>query len=115
MNQLSLTADYFMDIAEKLYVLDSTTISLFKAILKPTGRKRMDGKSKAGIKVHALLKADNNMPCFIKFTAAALHDQQFYECIKELPNHSITTFDNTADRLKRHNNAESLSIKTGLP
>jgi IS4 transposase len=33
------------------------------------------------------------MPCFIKFTAAALHDQQFYECIKELPNHSIITFD----------------------
>ena len=80
-------------ISEKLYVLDSTTISLFKAILKPAGRKRMDGKSKGGIKVHTLLKADNNMPCFIKFTAAALHDQQFYECIKELPNHSIITFD----------------------
>ncbi len=80
-------------ISEKLYVLDSTTISLFKAILKPAGRKRMDGKSKGGIKVHTLLKADNNMPCFIKFTAAALHDQQFYECIKELPNHSIIAFD----------------------
>ena len=80
-------------IFEKLYVLDSTTISLFKAILKPAGRKRMDGKSKGGIKVHTLLKADNNMPCFIKFTAAALHDQQFYECIKELPNHSIIAFD----------------------
>ena len=80
-------------IFEKLYILASTTISLFKAILKPAGRKRMDGKSKGGIKVHTLLKADNNMPCFIKFTAAALHDQQFYECIKELPNHSIITFD----------------------
>jgi hypothetical protein len=80
-------------VAEKLYVLDSTTISLFKAILKPAGRKRMDGKSKGGIKIHTLLKADNNMPCFIKFTASALHDQQFYECIKELPNHSIITFD----------------------
>lgn len=80
-------------IAEKLYVIDSTTITLFKAILKPAGRKRMDGKSKGGIKVHTLLKADNNMPCFIKFTAAALHDQQFYECIKELPNHSVITFD----------------------
>jgi hypothetical protein len=80
-------------ISEKLYILDSTTISLFKAILKPAGRKRSDGKSKGGIKAHTLLKADSNMPCFIKFTAAALHDQQFYECIKELPNHSIITFD----------------------
>ena len=33
------------------------------------------------------------MPSFIKFTASAMHDQQFYECMKELPNHSIITFD----------------------
>ncbi len=80
-------------IASKLFILDSSTISLFKAILKPAGRKRGDGKSKGGIKVHTLLKADNNMPSFIKYTAAAMHDQQFYECIKELPNGSIITFD----------------------
>ena len=80
-------------IASKLYILDSSTISLFKAILKPAGRKRNDGKSKGGIKVHTLLKADCNMPCFIKYTAAAMHDQQFYECINELPNGSIITFD----------------------
>jgi len=80
-------------IANKLYILDSSTISLFKAILKPAGRKSNDGKSKGGIKVHTLLKADCNMPSFIKFTAAAMHDQQFYECINELPNGSIITFD----------------------
>lgn len=80
-------------IASKLYILDSSTISLFKAILKPAGRKRNDGKSKGGIKVHTLLKADSNMPSFIKYTAAALHDQRFYECIKELPDGSIITFD----------------------
>lgn len=80
-------------IASRLYILDSSTISLFKAILKPAGRKRSDGKSKGGIKVHTLLKADSNMPSFIKYTAAALHDQRFYECIKELPDGSIITFD----------------------
>ncbi len=80
-------------IASKLYILDSTTISLFKAILKPAGRKRNDGKSKGGIKVHTLLNADSNMPSFIKYTAAAMHDQRFYECIKELPDGSIITFD----------------------
>jgi transposase len=80
-------------ISSKLYILDSSTISLFKAILKPAGRKRSDGKSKGGIKVHTLLKADSNMPSFIKYTAAALHDQRFYECIKELPDGSIITFD----------------------
>ena len=80
-------------IASKLYILDSSTISLFKAILKPAGRKRSDGKSKGGIKVHTLLKADSNMPSFIKYTAAALHDQRFYECINQLPDGSIITFD----------------------
>ena len=59
------------EIASKLYILDSSTFSLFKAILKPAGRKRNDGKSKGGMKVHTLLKADCNMPSFIKFTAAA--------------------------------------------
>ena len=33
------------------------------------------------------------MPSFIKYTAAALHDQQFYKYIKELPDHSIIAFD----------------------
>lgn len=81
------------EIASKLYILDSSTVSLFKAILKPAGRKREDGKSKGGMKVHTLLKADCNMPSFIKFTAAALHDQQFYQYIKELPDGSVITFD----------------------
>jgi hypothetical protein len=80
-------------IASKLYILDSSTISLFKAILKPAGRKRLDGKSKGGIKVHTLLKADTNMPYMVKYTAAALHDQQFYQYINELPGGSIIAFD----------------------
>lgn len=80
-------------ITKRLYILDSTTISLFKAILKPAGRKRKDGKSKGGMKVHTLLNAETNMPSFIKYTAAALHDQQFYKYIKELPDYSIIAFD----------------------
>lgn len=76
-----------------LYILDSSTISLFKAILKPAGRKRQDGTSKGGMKVHTLLNADTNMPSFIKYTAAALHDQQFYKYISNLLDYSIIAFD----------------------
>lgn len=93
-----------IEIASKLYILDSSTISLFKAILKPAGRKRNDGKSKGGMKVHTLLKADCNMPSFIKFTAAALHDQQFYQYIKELPDGSVITFD------KAYSNYEQFAL-----
>lgn len=81
------------EIAMRLFILDSSTISLFKAILKPAGRKRKDGKSKGGMKVNTLLQAETNMPCFINYMAAALHDQQFYSYIKELPDHSIIVFD----------------------
>ena len=45
------------------------------------------------MKVHPLLNAQTNMPSFIKYTAAALHDQQFYKYIKELPDYSIIAFD----------------------
>lgn len=81
------------EIAKRLFILDSTTISLFKAILKPAGRKRNDGKSKGGMKVNTLLQAETHMPSFINYMAAALHDQQFYTYIKELPGHSIIVFD----------------------
>lgn len=81
------------EIAKRLFILDSTTISLFKAILKPAGRKRSDGKSKGGMKVNTLLQAETHMPSFINYMAAALHDQQFYNYIKELPDHSIIAFD----------------------
>jgi hypothetical protein len=80
-------------IASKLYILDSSTISLFKAILKPAERERNHGKNQVGVKVYTLLKVDCYMPCFIKYTAAAMHDQQFYECVNELPNGSIIKFD----------------------
>lgn len=45
------------------------------------------------MKVNTLLQAETHMPSFINYMAAALHDQQFYSYIKELPNHSIIVFD----------------------
>ena len=79
-------------VTDKLSISDSATLSLFKAILKPAGSKTIDGKSKGGMKGHTVLKADNNMPSFIKFSAAAMHDQQFYQYINVLPCGSIITF-----------------------
>jgi len=82
-----------ISVARRLFIIDSTTISLFKAILKPAGRKRKDGKSKGGMKVNTLLQAETYIQSFINYMAAALHDQQFYSYIKELPDHSIIVFD----------------------
>jgi Transposase DDE domain len=45
------------------------------------------------MKVNTLLQAETFMPSFINYMAAAMHDQQFYKYIQELPNHSIIVFD----------------------
>lgn len=42
-------------IKKQVKIVDSSTISLFKDILKCTGRKSIDGKSKGGIKVHTVI------------------------------------------------------------
>jgi len=38
----------------RLYLMDSTTISLFKDILKGTGRNPKEGRKKGGIKAHTI-------------------------------------------------------------
>lgn len=76
----------------KLFIFDSTTISLFQEILKNAGRNPMNGKRKGGIKAHTLIKADHDIPCLIKFSAASAHDSPFMKAI-DLPAGSIVTFD----------------------
>lgn len=76
----------------KLYIFDSTTISLFQQILKNAGRPAMNGKRKGGIKAHTLIKADQDVPCLVEFTAASAHDAPFLHAAK-LPAGSIATFD----------------------
>lgn len=45
------------------------------------------------MKVNTLLQAETFKLSFINYMAAALHDQQFYFYIKDLPNHSIIVFE----------------------
>ena len=65
-----------------VFILDSTTITLFQAILKCVGRRPKSGKSKGGIKVHTLINADENVPQLIWYSSAATNDVNFYEKIK---------------------------------
>ena len=82
-----------MDELKRLYILDSTTISLFSNILKGVGRNPKTGKKKGGIKAHTIIKASEHVPCLIRFTAAAVHDHTSLSEIYSLPKGSIVTFD----------------------
>lgn len=59
---------------KNLYILDSTTITLFSTILKGAGRNPKHGKKKGGIKAHCVIRYDEWSPCFVNFTSAATHD-----------------------------------------
>jgi hypothetical protein len=80
------------ELLKRILIIDSTTISLFKAIMKCVGRKPADGKSKGGIKVHTMLNAYEQVPQLIHFTDAATHDHTFLAKVKLEP-HQIALFD----------------------
>jgi hypothetical protein len=75
----------------KLYIFDATTISLFQEVLRTSG-KNPSGKRKGGIKVHTLIRSDQDVPCMIRYSAAAANDSQFLKEVY-LPKGSIIVFD----------------------
>ena len=78
-NKSKLTSDSRRNGTEewvkRLRIIDSTTISLFSnLIFKGVGRHPKTGKKKGGIKVHAVIQANDGVPCDVEFTSAATND-----------------------------------------
>ncbi|HNG09622.1 MAG TPA: IS4 family transposase [Chitinophagales bacterium] len=79
-------------IQKQIKIFDSTTISLFKDILKCVGRNAENGKKKGGIKVHTIINADEMVPRLVWFTEAAKHDHILLNKLK-LDASTIYVFD----------------------
>lgn len=79
-------------LASRLYIFDSTTITLFQEVLKAAGTTPANGKRKGGIKVHTLIRSDQDVPCLIRYSASAANDMRFLKHI-HLPKGSIVLFD----------------------
>lgn len=79
-------------IQSRLYIFDSTTITLFQEVLKGNGLAPLNGRRKGGIKVHTLIKSDQDIPCMVRFSASAAADSSFLKKI-DLPKGSIVVFD----------------------
>ena len=77
---------------KRLYAMDSTTITLFKDILKGCGRQPKEGKKKGGIKAHTIISLDDHMPCFVRYTEAVRHDHILLGEVR-LPKNSVIVFD----------------------
>jgi hypothetical protein len=79
-------------INKQIEIFDSTTISLFKDILKCVGRNPEDGRKKGGIKVHTVINVDETVPKLVWFTEAAKNDHILLEKLKMDPS-TIYVFD----------------------
>lgn len=88
-----LSDSRLQDVLKKqIKIIDSSTISLFKAILNCVGRKSKDGKSKGGIKLHTVINADEKVPNLIWFSPATTNDHKFLKQLK-CDDNSIYIFD----------------------
>ena len=60
---------------DRLFILDSTTISLFTDVMKGAGSYGSDGKKKGGAKAHVLLDAKHNIPSLLYLSSSSSNDR----------------------------------------
>jgi hypothetical protein len=77
---------------QKLFIIDSTTITLFSDIMKGAGTAKSNGKKKGGIKAHMMIDAEHELPYFALLTEARHHDLVFLQQV-QVPPGSIVVFD----------------------
>ena len=93
---------------DKVEIFDSTTITLFKEILKGAGRNSIDGKKKGGIKAFTKMNLSQGVPDFICYKPASTNENTFLKVLN-LRVGSIAVFDKGFNRYKyfdewtRHN------------
>lgn len=76
----------------RLFIMDSTTVSLFSDIMKGAGSPKADGRKKGGVKAHVLLDAKENVPKLIYITEGARNDRVFMNKV-QLSKGDILAFD----------------------
>lgn len=77
---------------DRLFVMDSTTITLFCDVLKGAGTYGLNGKKKGGLKAHILTRVKDQVPCYVHLTSATASDRTFMSML-DLPGGSIISMD----------------------
>lgn len=91
---------YKTKIENRLFLIDSTTISLFSEVMKGAGTRTVDGKKKGGAKAHLLVNASEDVPRFVLITHASKSDKEILPFIK-LPKGAIVVFDKGYNNYKQ--------------
>lgn len=66
----------------KVFIFDSSTITLFVDIFKGAGRNSITGKKKGGLKIHTKLPMSGFVPDLVHITEAACNDRSFLGQLK---------------------------------
>lgn len=77
---------------KRVFLIDSTTITLFSNIMKGAGTYGLNGKKKGGAKAHVVLDAEENIPVFIRITEARMSDKTFLNYVN-LPENTVVVMD----------------------
>ncbi len=77
---------------ERLFIMDSTTISLFTEAMHGAGGYGKNGRKKGGAKAHVLMRAQEDVPCFVHITEAKRNNKVIFPLLK-LPPGSIIVLD----------------------
>jgi hypothetical protein len=79
-------------IKNRLFIVDSTTITLFSSVMRGMGSYGHNGKKKGGAKAHMLVKASDQVPCFVHISEAKENDKIFLPLLA-LPKGSVVVMD----------------------
>ena len=93
----------------RLYIFDSTIITLFQEVLEGTGLPAANGKRKGGIKVHTLIRSDQDVPTMIRYSPATANDTGFLKDV-QLSRGSIIVFDKGYNDYNTFNRFSSQAI-----
>jgi hypothetical protein len=94
----------------ELYIIDSTTISLFSNIIRGAGSYKSNGRKKGGVKAHVLLHAGHEVGSFIRITEGKQHDLTFLKGLK-VPAGSLLVFDKAYTNYTHFKNWNEQDIK----
>lgn len=76
----------------RLFIIDSTTITLFSEIMKGAGSYKDNGRKKGGVKAHMMIDAEHDIPSFILLTEAREHDLVFLQQL-HVPDNAVVVMD----------------------
>lgn len=97
---------YKLKLPRKLYLMDSTTISLCLSLF-PWAEFR---QKKGAVKIHTLLQADGSLPTFLNITNGKIHDAKAAKKIP-IPKGSFLAIDRAYNDFEQYNHYNNNNIK----